>query len=92
MTSSPLLQIALSVLYRECFAPFETRICEGSKRRLLSRLNLSAIARRSSGILALCVYEVKLSSMAFFAASLMWKGVGKSGSPAVSVTTSTPSA
>ena len=40
------------------------------------------MALRTSGIPGTTVYRVKLASMAAMAASLMWRGVGKCGSPA----------
>ena len=57
-----------------------------------SRLNLSAIAWRNSGMPALAVYFVNPSASALTAASLMCCGVSKSGSPAPKPTTSWPSA
>ena len=58
----------------------------------ISRWNLSATARRSAGVPATSVYFVSPASMARIAASLMLRGVSKSGSPADSPITSRPAA
>src|SRR3989304_8906110 len=76
----------------ECFAPLETRISDGSKLILLSYRNFAQIASRSSKMPWLAVYFVKFALMAAMAAFLISCGVGKSGSPAVRLTTSIPSA
>ena len=46
-----------------------------------SRLNFSAAALRSAGVPETSVYFVSPASMARTAASLMLRGVSKSGSP-----------
>ena len=51
---------------------------------------LATIALRSAGYPGTGEYLEKLSSTAFFAASLMWSGVLKSGSPTLKLMTSTP--
>src|SRR5205085_2227637 len=59
---------------------------------LFSRLNLAAMAARSSGMPSTAVYLVWPSLMALIAACLMLSGVSKSGSPAASPITSRPAA
>src|SRR5262249_16198714 len=56
----------------------------------LSFASLSQMAARSSGMPAVTVYLVKPLLSAAIAASLMYCGVSKSGSPAVRAATSTP--
>src|SRR5678816_4850020 len=51
-----------------------------------------ATALRSGTVPSTSVYLVAPASSAFFAASLMFAGVSKSGSPAPKLTTSTPAA
>jgi len=58
----------------------------------LSRLNLATMAALSSGMPSTSVYLVLPSLRALIAASLMFSGVSKSGSPAESEMTSRPSA
>src|SRR6266566_7734687 len=67
-------------------------ICDGLYESPFSRLNLSALACRNSGMPLAGVYFVKPSASALAAASLMCCGVSKSGSPAPKPTTSWPSA
>ena len=50
------------------------------------------MAFRSAGYPGTGEYLEKLSSIAFLAASLMWSGVLKSGSPTLKLMTSKPSA
>ena len=58
----------------------------------LSRLNFSATALRSAGVPATSVYFVSPASIARIAASLMLRGVSKSGSPCDRLITFLPSA
>src|SRR6267142_1892962 len=67
-------------------------IWDGLYERPFSRLNLSAMAWRSSGVPLAGVYLVNPSFSALIAASLICWGVSKSGSPAPNPTTSCPSA
>ena len=60
--------------------------------RLFSRLNFSEIAFFKAGVPSTAVYFVSPSFIAFIAASLIFSGVSKSGSPAPRPITSLPAA
>src|SRR6266700_3586388 len=90
ITSSPGSRTAINAMYRQCLPPAPVVMFSGLYGRLFSRLNLSAMACRSSGRQGVGVYFVCPLSSAIFAASLMNAGVSKSGSPAPKPTTSTP--
>ncbi len=57
-----------------------------------SRLNFAATARRSAGVPETSVYFVSPASSARIAASFMFRGVSKSGSPCDRLITFFPSA
>jgi hypothetical protein len=59
---------------------------------LFSRANLRTTASFSSAMPSIAVYLVSPRRIAAIAASLMWSGVSKSGSPAPSPITSRPAA
>ncbi len=92
MTSSPSSNSAHETLYRLCFAPHETMISFFSYTRLLSFLNFSIIAAFNSSVPPTGVYFVNPSLIALIAASLIFSGVSKSGSPTPKFMTSTPPA
>ena len=69
-----------------------TSTCSGVAGIPFSRTLFSATACRSSGIPREGVYFVCPASRAFFAASTMWAGVGKSGSPTLRERTGSPRA
>ena len=74
-----------------CFAPTVTITSEGvMSLKPWARPNQAATALRSWGVPSTWVYLVAPASSAFLAASLMWAGVSKSGSPAPKLTTSIP--
>src|SRR5258708_40122500 len=75
-----------------CLPPDVTTVCDGLYSRPWSRFILAQIAWRSAGVPGTAVYLVSLAWMALMAASLMWSGVGKSGSPAARPITSLPAA
>src|SRR5690348_8311453 len=79
-------------LYRLCFAPVETRIWSGSSATWCTADSSAAIALRSGRMPPTSVYLPTPLSSAARAASLMWSGVSKSGSPAPKLITSSPSA
>ena len=64
----------------------------GAYVRPFSRLNFSEIAFLSAGVPSTAVYLVSPASIARLAASLMFCGVSKSGSPALKPITSLPAA
>ena len=70
MTSSPGSQTARTALKQDCFAPLLTMIWLGLYSRLLSFLNFSEMAWRSSGMPELGVYLVKPASNGFDAGGL----------------------
>ena len=81
------------MLYTACLPPLVTRTCEAPTSRPESRSVLAAIASRSSGRPAAGVYLCIFGSrQASTAASTMWAGVGKSGSPAPKPMTGSPAA
>src|SRR5215475_6255036 len=92
ITSSPGLSVANKALNKTCLPPVPTMIWLGLYSRPFSRLNLRAIASFSSGIPSTAVYLVLPARIALTAASLMFSGVSKSGSPAPSQITSRPAA
>ncbi len=75
-----------------CLQPEEMMTSSAVQSMPFSRWNLAATARRSAGVPATSVYFVSPASMARIAASLMLRGVSKSGSPAASPITSRPAA
>src|SRR5512137_2758760 len=92
MTSSPSSTRAWTRWKSELFAPAETMICLGPYSTPRSSLRRLAMALRRAGMPSLSVYFVKFSRMALIPASLMFSGVGKSGSPTLRSMTSMPSA
>ena len=72
------------------FPPGATDIFSFRKLRLLSFLNFFIIASFNSSIPSTAVYFVSPRLIASIAASLIWSGVSKSGSPAERLTTSSP--
>src|SRR5471030_2425586 len=92
MTSSPGFRVASMALKMICLPPEVTTVCDGLYSRPWSRFILATIAWRSAGVPATAVYLVSLLRIAAIAASLMWSGVGMSGSPAARPITSLPAA
>src|SRR6266702_4633791 len=92
ITSSPGLSVASMALKMICLPPEVTTVCDGLYSSPWSRFILAQIAWRSAGVPGTAVYFVSLAWMALMAASLMWSGVGKSGSPAARPITSLPAA
>src|SRR5687767_11121170 len=93
MTSSPGSSSVRNEAYTACLPPFVTRMLAGSTSRPESRLVLSAMACFSSGRPPAGLYLWFLGSRhASTAASTMWAGVGKSGSPAPKPITGSPAA
>ncbi len=92
MTSSPWSSIDWKRLYIECLPPQETITSSLVYESELSRLNLEIIASLSSFIPPTGVYFVCPPRIAFIAASFMFSGVSKSGSPAPKLIMSLPPA
>src|SRR5438105_3526850 len=80
IASSPVSRRAMHVIKRVCFVGATSTFSAFAGMRF-SFCTFSATACRSSRIPGAGVYFVKSASRAFFAASTMWAGVGKSGSP-----------
>ena len=81
----------MHVMKRVCFVG-ATSTFSGFAGMRFSFCTFSATASRSSRIPGAGVYFVKSASRAFFAASTMWAGVGKSGSPIARERTFSPRA
>ena len=92
MTSSPGFKVACKALVITCLPPAQTKTSSAEKSRWLSRLNLAAMAARSSGMPGTGGYFVSPRSIASWAALRTCCGVSKSGSPILSETISRPSA
>src|SRR6218665_3494413 len=90
MTSSPARTVHISALKMTCLAPAPTMISSGEKCSPFSARNLPAMAALSSGVPPTSVYRVCPLAIARRAASWICCGVSKSGSPAVSASTSRP--
>src|ERR1041385_1613833 len=91
-TSSPSSISAWTKLESACLPPQLTNTSSFVYSRPYSRRYFSTIARRSGSMPRTSVYFVMPFLSASIAASLMRCGVSKSGSPAVKLTRSTPSA
>jgi hypothetical protein len=92
-TSSPGSIRVRNAAYTACLPPFVTSTFPGSTSRPESRVVLAAIASFSSGRPPAGVYLWFFGSRhASTAASTMWAGVGKSGSPAPKPMTGSPAA
>src|SRR6056297_603344 len=93
MTSSPGSQSAANAVYTACLPPLVTRTCAGVHSKPESRMVLSAMACFRSGRPPAGEYLWFFGSrQAAAAASTMWAGVGKSGSPAPKPITFSPAA
>src|ERR1700733_789373 len=92
ITSSPGFSVASMALKMICLPPDVTTVCDGLYSSPWSRFLVAQIAWRSAGVPGTAVYLVSLAWIALIAASLMWSGVGKSGSPAARPITSLPAA
>ena len=78
-------------MYTACLPPLVTSTWAAAQSKPLSRLVLTAIASFSSGRPPAGVYRWFFGSrQAATAASTMWSGVGKSGSPAPKPMTASP--
>jgi len=75
-----------------CLPPEETVTCSGPYFSPFSRLNLPQMAAFSASVPSTLVYFVSPRRMAAIAASLMFSGVSKSGSPAPRPMMSRPAA
>src|ERR1039457_6046933 len=73
-----------------CLAPALTMTSPADTAKPCALANHSATALRNWGVPSTAVYLVAPLSSAHLAASLMWLGVSKSGSPAAKLMTSTP--
>src|SRR4026209_1001390 len=90
--SSPGFTRAITILWNVGLAPQETVTSSSAYSRPLSRLSFWQTAARSSGMPPTSVYLVWPFSSARTAASLIRRGVSKSGSPAPKEITSMPCA
>ncbi len=91
MTSSPGSHSTAKAVNTACFPPFVTNTCEPWHSNPESRKVLAAIACLSSGSPPAGVYTWFFGwRQASTAASTMWDGVGKSGSPAPKPITFSP--
>ena len=77
--------------YSACLAPAVIATCAAVHSMPFSRRSLAATASRASGVPGVATYLVMPAASARAAASLMFAGVSKSGSPVPNDTTSTPS-
>ena len=75
--------VATMALKITCFPPVETITSSAAYSIPLSRLNFSPIAIRNASVPATSVYFVSPARIAAIAASLIFSGVSKSGSPAL---------
>lgn len=92
MTSSPGFITASNALRNVCLPPVDTTICSGAYVTPESFAIFAHIAFLSSIVPGTGVYLVMPLSSAYFAASMIYSGVLKSGSPAPNDTTSIPCA
>lgn len=91
MTSSPGSHSAANATKTAYFPPTVTNTWDAVHVKPLSRLVFTAIASRKAGNPAAGVYRCAFGSRAATtAASTMWSGVAKSGSPAPKPMTSSP--
>ena len=82
--------MACMALNSDCLAPALTMISPGSIDNPCALPSHFATAARKAGVPSTRVYFVAPASSARLAASLMWAGVSKSGSPAPKLITSRP--
>ena len=92
MTSTPAWTVAINALKITCLPPVLAMTSDWEYSSWFSRRNFSRIAALRSAAPPISVYFVRDAASARMTASITLGAVSKSGSPAVSPTTSWPSA